>query len=396
MLTEGTKFWNWEKFGTLTVQECVDVMQGIVDTYYASECGDCTLPEGGDVIGLDAEGKFKQLKDGEWVTPEGVYELPPLPAREEPTSEERRCLASANAASVLEQLYEDMTDSYNLDVDPYIAFTQWIGLQSTIILVAIGFLSFGVGVILFGTWTLAYQALEFLTEDVWNSAFTEKLVCVLYRHATDNDGVITFNYRGFLNDLQMNIDLGDPSVGELRLYAQIVYMLFFLGADGLNFAGATTGITSYDCTLCGCEDEDWEHTFDFTIDEQGWVATNGSYVDGVGWTNSTFSTSWRLLMSATFGMECPSSIIGIEASVTGTQEQSRVVSIYQAPGGSPAITFVDSSNTPITSPFGGAGTPFEASTALGMYVLMDNPTANSFYVTNVRVWGHGAEPDWSF
>lgn len=39
-LTELTMRYNWEKFGTLTVDETVDRMQVMIDHYYASACGE--------------------------------------------------------------------------------------------------------------------------------------------------------------------------------------------------------------------------------------------------------------------------------------------------------------------------------------------------------------------
>lgn len=284
-LTELTKPWNWEKFGTMTVQQCVEASQGIVAQYYNEICSGCELPEGGSVIRFNGAYEYEQLVDGAWVEPQGDYELPPLPEREEPTEEERRCLAAANAANVLKLLYEDATDSYNLDVDPAVAFTTFIGTQSTVILVAIGFLSFGTGVILYGLWTLFYQAMEFLTEDVWDTEFEDKLKCVLYGVSQDDSGVVTFNYRNLTDQLAFNIDLGDPSLGELRLYAQVLYILRIIGADGLNYAGATTAITDPDCDACRTWGFEWdmaEDQRDFSIATASCWGALGVYTPSVG------------------------------------------------------------------------------------------------------------------
>lgn len=258
-LTELTKPWNWEQFGTLTVDEAVAASNAIVERYYAEACGGCELPDGGKIIGFDVDFRFQELVGETWQEPTGDYELPPIPEREEPTPEERRCIASANAANVLKLAYESMTDSYNLDLDPAVAFTAWVGTISTTVLVALGLLTFSTGTILFGLWTLAYQALEFLTEDVWGEGFENKLKCALFAVSEDNAGVVTFNYRAFLDNLAYNIDLFDPSLGELRLYAQIRYMLLFVGADGLNQFGATTGISEASCDDC---EEGWRYCWD--------------------------------------------------------------------------------------------------------------------------------------
>jgi len=255
ILTEGAKVWNWEKFGTMTPEECAAVIQGIVDRYYEDECGGCELPEGGRIIRLGVNFQFEELSGGEWVSPTGDYELPPIEARTEPTAEERKCIAAANATNVFKELYENLTDSYNLDLDPALALTEWAGRTSTVVFVALGLLSFSAGVILYGVWTLLYAAMEFLTEDVWDEDMDSKMKCALLLAANDDAGVVTFDYRAFMDNLASNTDLGDPSLGELRLFAQTFYMLQILGADGLNQAGATTAITEADCSDCepfGC------------------------------------------------------------------------------------------------------------------------------------------------
>jgi len=283
ILTEGAKVWNWEQFGTLTPQECADVIQLIVDGYYDEPCGECLLPDGEKILTVDALGSVQELDSGSWQDPTGDYALPPVPARTEPTADERRCLAAKNLANVLEQVYEEMTDAYNLDLDPAAALTVFAGTWSTVVLVSLGFISLGLGTTLFGTWTLAYQALEFLTEDVWNEAFTDKLVCVLLSLATDDAGVVTFNWAAFQNRLAYQIDLGDPSLGELRLYAQILYMCQFVGVDGMNHAATTTEITDDDCTFC---QDDGCYEWDFSLSNGGWfvrAAGEGVYVPGAGW-----------------------------------------------------------------------------------------------------------------
>jgi len=249
-LTELLKSWNWEQSGSVTVPEAVAAMQSMIDGYYASVCDECELPEGGRIIRLGEFGEFEELLNGAWQEPTGDYELPPIPAREDPTEEERKCLAAKNAINVLKLAYEDMTDSYNLDLDPAVALTVWAGNFSTVVLVALGFLSFSVGTVLFGMWTLMYQALEFLTEDVWDEEFDEKAVCALLLTASDVEGVVTFDWRQFMDNLALNVNLFDPSIGELRLFGQIWYMLSIIGADGLNQAGATTAITDADCSFC--------------------------------------------------------------------------------------------------------------------------------------------------
>ena len=111
-----TRTWNWEQFGTLTPEQCADRMLLLMEQYYSGECNDCELPGGGRVIRINFEGNFEELVHGAWVEPQGDYAVPPVTAREEPTPEERRCLAAANAENVLSQLYEQVTDLFVADV----------------------------------------------------------------------------------------------------------------------------------------------------------------------------------------------------------------------------------------------------------------------------------------
>jgi len=111
ILTEGVKPWNWEQFGTLTVEECVEVMQGIVGSYYNTECDSCELPGGGSIVRLNESYVVEELINGEWVSPSSAYTILPPEARTEPTSKQRICLAAKNACNILQQTYEEITDS---------------------------------------------------------------------------------------------------------------------------------------------------------------------------------------------------------------------------------------------------------------------------------------------
>jgi len=110
-LTELLFTWNWEQSeGGLTVSETVAKMQELIDAWYADTCDACELPDGDPLMRIGANGRYEQYIDGSWQEPQGDYAIPPVPARTEPTSEERRCLAAWNAEYVLRQLYEEITD----------------------------------------------------------------------------------------------------------------------------------------------------------------------------------------------------------------------------------------------------------------------------------------------
>jgi hypothetical protein len=199
---------------------------------------------------LNVGGHIEQLIAGEWVPPEGDYELPEPAEREESTSDERRCLAAANAASVLEALYEDLSDSFNESLDLAEAGTGFglilaakIGIPFGLITAAL----IGTATAIFGG---IYAALEFVGADVWTSDFTDDLRCMLYNCATDTAGVVTFDLECFFDQLWTATDIFDITFYEQRLFYQISVIMQFIGVEGLNVAGGTTEIEEADCSDC--------------------------------------------------------------------------------------------------------------------------------------------------
>jgi len=212
---------------------------------------------------------LQQLVGGAWVTPEGDYAIPPTPERSEPTPEERRCLAAANAANVLKLLYEDLSDSFaeslsavDAAVKLGVAIVGGIGLLfgliSTSLISAAGAAFAGV-----------YAGVEFITADVWTSEFDEILACILYDCSSSDGDVVHFDYDCFFQRLWDATDLFDVTFAEQRLFYQISVIMNFLGVEALDAAGATTAVTSFDCDGCaqawcyrwwgeGFEQGDWE------------------------------------------------------------------------------------------------------------------------------------------
>jgi len=91
-LTELTKDYNWELYGSTTVAEAIAVVNGIIAQYDASICVNpevgCELEDGVFTLRLGLGGHVEQWRDGTWETPDGVYERPPTPVREEETDED--------------------------------------------------------------------------------------------------------------------------------------------------------------------------------------------------------------------------------------------------------------------------------------------------------------------
>jgi len=63
--------------------------------------------------------------------------------------------------------------------------------------------------------------------------------------------VVTFDLECIRAELAVEPDIFSPTIFyEYQLYAQVLYLMEVITMDGLNAAGATTGIASPDCADC--------------------------------------------------------------------------------------------------------------------------------------------------
>jgi len=282
ILTEGAKYWNWEQFGTLTPQECVDVMNEIIQAYYDSENCGCGLPEGGAIIRLNQSYVVQELTGGEWTTPSSTYAIPPPPERTEPTSEQRICLAAKNAVNILQQTYEEITDSFTTGLTVIEALAAVGAFLIGAVVAPLGAVVIGLAALAIASWKVGYDIVEFVTSDFWDAQFTENLTCALIRCATDVDGIVTFDFECVNNELINQIEWLDPTISSYTLAGQVRWLLAQFGADGLNAAGGTTEIIDDDCSFCDvvhCYEIDFrdsDHSGVFTL-------SAGSYSAGVGY-----------------------------------------------------------------------------------------------------------------
>jgi len=288
-LTELTKTWNWEDSGGLSIEDTIDKMAEIIQNWYDVPCAGCELPGGGAIIRINAEGHLEQLIDGEWVTPEGDYLIPPPAAREGGTEDDQLCLAAANATNVLKQLYENLSDSYNDDLDQAEAVFALTEAFAAIVGFAIAPITYGILAFATPLFVALFAALEYAFADLWTEEFDEQIQCFLYDCGTNTEGVVTFDWDCFVNKLHSLTNNFSLTEDQLRLYGQLSYMLWFIGGvDGLNLAGATTAITSSDCGCAG----DWCFTINLMDIDGDFVedcaATGNPYcaadwVFGSGW-----------------------------------------------------------------------------------------------------------------
>lgn len=250
--------YNWEQVHDtdLTVAESIVLVQGMIDVYWSnSDCtlpaSDCLLPGDEPIFRISPTGTYQHLVAGEWVTPTGTSEIPVITARGETTEVDRKCLAAINAANVLEQLYEAITDEIALGGD---------ALQVAAALVAAAVTALGgwIAAPLYAILQLSIalfagvvEILQVLGADVWTAAFDKKLKCALLNCATDTSGVVTFNLSCVREELTVEPNIFNPTIFyEYQLFAQILFLMDTITEDGMNVAGTTTQIATGYCGDC--------------------------------------------------------------------------------------------------------------------------------------------------
>lgn len=403
-LTELTLAYNYQQFGTLTPQEMANACQMVIDEWYDAICGTCELPEGGALMRVGGNGVLQQQDNGEWTEPSGDYYIPPPEARTEPTPEERRCLAAANAANVLKQMYEEITDEYGAGLGALEAIAAFAVFVAGIIFPGVGLAVRALGLAALGIWQLAFDTAEFVTADFWTSAFDDNLLCALLRSASDDAGVVTFDWDKINSELINQIEWIDPTFGSFALAGQVRWMLAQIGVQGLNLAGATTGIGSADCSECI---EPWCRREQFSVSDWGYTATNapdwgGDLADyAPPWTEVANRTRTGVGDHATFlqiGKYLPpASYTKIEVDIVVSFGYSSVGPLSfgaaQIGGGSASVNTDGIHTLVIEGAWGGddgfnIGAPIAYSIAGGVF-----PVGGNAEVTEVRYYGVGTPPD---
>jgi len=331
-LTELTKPYNWQQFGALTVAETIAKMQSIIDNYYDAPCAMCITPGGYRVVRISPSGHVEQLDpDGDWVNATDDYHIPPPEAREDGTPDDQICLAAKNAVNVLQQLYESLSESWASELSTDEAVLALIGVLVAEVGFAFAPIVWAIMAFLLPIFVLVYEALAYLTADLWDEAFTKQITCFLVDCASNDAGVVTFDWDCFNAHLNSLADSFGLSEVQLRLYIQIGYILLFIGGvDGLNLAARTTDITNDDCTFC-----DPCFVFDFRVSDEGFVAdTYGTWVAGEGWqVNPTPSAIMIGLSTSPFPLNMQS--VTVEFSNGGGDG---VMALYWYDGSYHAIT----------------------------------------------------------
>lgn len=247
---------SWQKVGSLTPAEAAEKALEIFSAAYEpaqNNCATYVTPAGTKVIRVNPSGGRVQEQgdDGDWQEPTGDYAIPPVPEREGGTPQDQICLAAANAVNVYSIMYENITDALSegaSDTEAWAlavaAFIELVGVEFAPITTALAVFFLTVILVL-------VEVIKFIGADLWDEAFTNAFICILVGCASNDAGVVTFDYDCVINALAAQTNVLDLTASQIRLFGQLSYLLQVTGgADGLNQAGATTAITFYDCSGC--------------------------------------------------------------------------------------------------------------------------------------------------
>jgi hypothetical protein len=284
-LTELTKPYNWQQFGSLTVQQTVDKMQDIINSYYDTACATCTTPGGYRVTRISSSGHLQQLDaSGEWTDATDDYVIPSPTARTEGTPPDQNCLAAKNAVNVLEQLYESLSASFASELSTDEAITAFIAALVAIVGFEFAPITWSIAAGGFVFFEALFHALAYITADLWTEDFSKQFECLLLSCATNTAGVVTFDWDCVNAALLAQANSMGLSELQMRLYVQIGFIMHFIGGvDGLNLAARTTDITNDDCSFCPVE---WcvEWALTDASDLNGLTLSAGTWVMGDGYS----------------------------------------------------------------------------------------------------------------
>lgn len=317
---------NWYESGDLSVEEAAEAFRVIVQEAPYNE-RTCPNPAGGKLIRVSPNGRVEEYNDaGEWQEPTGDYAIPPVPERTGGTEQDQICLAAKNAAYSLQLLYENVTDSFNADLDAAEAETALVLGMTAILGAEFAPITFALVTFFSIVFGVLYGVLEFVGADLWDGDFTESLTCILVNCANNDAGVVTFDWECFNNALAAQVVVVDLTFQQLRLFGQIQYLLLVIGGvDALNAAGATTSITDDDCSYCGSD-----HVLCIPFDDDSEPYELLAYGEGTTLGTATIDVSFgnpdpavigsHGLSSGELGMGiCVQVTLPAEVDVTGVQ-----------------------------------------------------------------------------
>lgn len=274
---------NYEQIddAALTPEQAAEEAYARYVAWLTATCGspNCGLqPNGSKVYRVSpTTGHYEYLQDEEWVQDE---DIPPTPARTEPTEPDRKCAAASNAVEVLRLTWVEAMAQYDANVaaldaqvDTALAISALVGAVFYPPIIAMA------GLTQLG-WEIVYNTYEALTFADWDEAFTRNMVCLFLAHADDTGDVVTFDYAAILRDLWKQAFTLQT---YLVMAGQVEWLLSWIGPDAMNAAGALE-IVEGDCDSCGT----WCYEFlpaELMTVDNGHFDTNGYLIGSAyaGW-----------------------------------------------------------------------------------------------------------------
>lgn len=226
-------------------------------------------------------GKMQYSDDGgeTWDDADTLPEYPPLPPRSEPTIQERRCLAARNAAEVLRLATIEVITTWNATTDPLQTISDLAGFITGAVALFLGNPMLALVATGFELFQNVLAVIEAGLDTAWDTETTDNLTCLLLELATDDgNGKVTFDFEGARYR-------GNEVYSDARLIVIHHWLLGLIGSTGLDLAGATTSVSSWDCDTCV---DEWCYEFtsvsgvglgEWDVDTKGiW---SGTYWEGV-------------------------------------------------------------------------------------------------------------------
>lgn len=243
---------DWEEFANL--QLCpprIRRLNGVLQFFDGGTW--IPLPEG------DGDDPMDGVLEPQWTTP--------------PTGQTGNCLAAENITALLQSQVLEWSAALTAGAIALGIATIITGVLSAFFIppATPAILSFGTVLIGIGASGL---------ESAFTTEVYDRFKCIVNCHAESDGSITVDDYDAIIADIEAETG----TAWEL-----IPTWMSFLGAVGVTRAAASAGITSGDCDDCLCG---WCHTFDFTVDDQDFIANTSPqlravYVAGVGWKHSS-------------------------------------------------------------------------------------------------------------